>query len=309
MPDSMHMIDAGLPRWSGGESTEEKVEAIQNYLFMLLEELRYLLRHLGAENFTRAGAEELVVQALEGGSLPEKTGLFETLIAETIINNSFYTNELYSTYGEVADLTVWRLRTDFMRAQNYLRGNLGDLNYIDIHGEQLDFITGRVKTPLREMQLTRDGLAFYWTDETRSRMTCLQETAWPVMVYEYEEEVKLSLRFEEYTLSGGGSTYAPVLILGAGDEHGFSRGYLFKEQNDMILRFVDAAGGNTDVRLSDFVDAKHRRLASCGIDTTAGRVTYTLEGDETEYGLTFAAEGDSVTYTWPDGFECEVTVV
>lgn len=53
---------------------------------------------------------------------------------------------------------------------------------------------------------------------------------------------------------------------------------------------------------------KAQRLASCDIDTTAGTVNYTLEGDENQYGLTFVVDGDSITYTWPDGFECVVTI-
>lgn len=309
MPDSMHLLDAGLPRFKGSESTEDKVAAIQNYLYMLLEELRYILRHLGAENFTAQGAQEVVEQALgadvEGISGGE-SNVFETIVANTIINNSFYTNEMYATYGEVADLTVWRLRTDYMRARNYLRGSRADLNYIDIHEEQMDFITGSVIGG--PVQLTRDGMAFYWTDATKTRMTFLTTTAWPVMVYEYAEEVKLSIRFETITLTDETTTYAPVFILGAGDENGNSRGYLFKEQNDMILRYVDSGGGNTDIMLSDYVDAKHRRLASCSIDTVNGTVAYTVEGDEAEYSLTFVEDGDTVTYTWPDGFECEVTV-
>lgn len=305
MPDSMHILDAGLPRFKGTESTEDRVAAIQNYLYMLLEELRYLLRHLGKENFDEASLTELTDSIAEAAA---DSDVFQTVIANTVIANSFYTTEMYATYGEVADLTVWRLRTDYMRAQNYLRGNLGDLNYIDIHEEQMDFITGSVKTPLRTAQLTRDGLAFYWTDESRTRMTCLEATEWPVTVYEYEEEVKLSIRFETITLTDGTSTYAPVFILGAGDENGNSKGYLFKRQNDMVIRYVDSAGEDVDITFSDFVDAKHRRLASCGIDTTTGEVTYTVEGDETEYGLTFVVDGDTVTYTWPDGFECEVTV-
>lgn len=50
MPSGMQMIDGGLPRFGNNESTEEKVEAIQNYLFMLMEELHYVLHNLGKEN-------------------------------------------------------------------------------------------------------------------------------------------------------------------------------------------------------------------------------------------------------------------
>ncbi len=311
----MHMIDAGLPRWSGGESTEEKVSAIQNYLFMLLEELRYLLRHLGKDNFTRAGAQEVVEQAFggDGSGAGAQNNFLETLIArtilgDTILSNTVVTNELYASYGDVADLTVWKLRTDYLRAQNYLHGSQADVNYISIHDEQIDFITASVASPLHAEQLTRDGRPCYWTDETRTRMTMMEETPWPVTAYVYDEMTKLSVRFQEILTTQGTLTYAPVLVLGAGDNQGNSKGYIFKEQNDLLIRYVTSGGEETDVTLSDFVDAKHRRLKSCVIDTVNGTVNYTVEGDEEEYGLTFAVDGDTVTYTWPDGFECEVSV-
>ena len=67
------------------------------------------------------------------------------------------------------------------------------------------------------------------------------------------------------------------------------------------------------------ITAKPQRLRTCDIDIDNGTVDYTLEGDyivdETteekvynHYGLTFAVDGDSITYTWPDGFTCTITV-
>lgn len=56
------------------------------------------------------------------------------------------------------------------------------------------------------------------------------------------------------------------------------------------------------------ITAKPQRLKSCAIDITNGTVDYTLEGETNHYGLTFVINGDSVTYTWPDGFECTITV-
>ena len=57
------------------------------------------------------------------------------------------------------------------------------------------------------------------------------------------------------------------------------------------------------------ITARPQRLASCTIDIDEGTVDYTLEGDTNHYGLTFTVSGDSITYTWPDGFECTITIV
>lgn len=252
MPDSMHMIDAGLPRFSGGESTEEKVSAIQNYLFMLLEELRYLLRHLGKDNFTQAGAQEVVAQAVSGDGSGRPTNPdLESLIARTIlddavISNTVITNELYANYGNVADLTVWKLRTDYLRAQNYLRGDRSDVNYISIHDEQIDFITGTPSGGVE--QLTRDGRPYYWTDEGRTRMTCQETTAWPVMVYTCEELVKASFRFQSITTTQGVQTYAPVLVLGAGDQNGRNKAVFSKDPDGLNVILTATDGSEVGLR-------------------------------------------------------------
>lgn len=57
------------------------------------------------------------------------------------------------------------------------------------------------------------------------------------------------------------------------------------------------------------ITAKPQRLASCDININNGTVNYTLEGDANEYGLTFTIDGNSITYVWPDEFECTITVI
>lgn len=59
MPNGMQMLDSGLPQFTGTENTADKVSAIQNYLFMLLEQLRYVLNNLGKENFNSTELESL----------------------------------------------------------------------------------------------------------------------------------------------------------------------------------------------------------------------------------------------------------
>lgn len=235
MPSSMHMIDAGLPQFTGTEKTEDKVAAIQNYLFMLLEELQYVLRNLGEENFNTQSLDDL------------KNGVADIVVksvkAETIISNTVITNELYANYGEIADLTVWQLRTDYARVRNYLRGDVGDLNYLFAHDEKIDFITASVASPLQEEQLQRDGRRFYWKDGSQTQMTSTEQTEWPVMVYVYDELVKASFRFDQIPM-GGGYTYAPRLVFGAGDPAGNSKGYVYKDLNGLSVVYRQSGTGN-----------------------------------------------------------------
>lgn len=51
MPSSILSADTGFPSFTGEESAEERDEIILNYLYMLLEQLRYSLNNLGVSNF------------------------------------------------------------------------------------------------------------------------------------------------------------------------------------------------------------------------------------------------------------------
>ncbi len=306
MPDRMHMIDTGCPNFSGYEKTEETVEAIQNYLFMLLEELRFLLRNLDADNFNDAGLADFAEKL---AAALEKNPVFDSVVTNILYSNTVVTGELYADYGDIADLTVWKLRTDWSRAQKYLRGDTSDINYVTIHDEQIDFITATPETPLRTIQLYRDpSTPCWWADDTRTRITVMEDTGIPVKVYAYRELTKLSIRFQTITLTNGTTTYAPVITLGAGDENGRSKGFIYKRQNDLLIRYLTSSGEYTDISLNDFVDAKHRRLKSCAINKSAGRVNYTVEGDSTAYQLSFSVSGSTAAFTWPDGHTCEVSI-
>lgn len=59
MPGTFLDGDMGLPELSGSGSTEEKIRAISGYLFMLLEQLRYILGNLALENFSDSGISDL----------------------------------------------------------------------------------------------------------------------------------------------------------------------------------------------------------------------------------------------------------
>ena len=45
MPTQFAALDTGFPTFTGEESTEQKVDALHNYTYMLLEYLRYVLLH------------------------------------------------------------------------------------------------------------------------------------------------------------------------------------------------------------------------------------------------------------------------
>lgn len=58
------------------------------------------------------------------------------------------------------------------------------------------------------------------------------------------------------------------------------------------------------------VTDKPQRLKTCDINISQGTVSYSLEGDNNTYGITFSVDQqtDTITYTWPDGFICTVSI-
>lgn len=54
MPSSLLNADTSFPQLDGNQSQEEKMTVIVNYLYMLLEQLRYTLGNLGMSNFNES---------------------------------------------------------------------------------------------------------------------------------------------------------------------------------------------------------------------------------------------------------------
>ncbi len=294
MPDGFLQIDTALPNLRGGESTERKLETVQNYLFLLLENLRYLLRNLSPENFNETEMTDWIGK---------------TVKAETIISNTVITNELYSDYGAIADLTVDRLRTDYRRAQRYLNGDTSPIDYLRIHDEVIEFVTAATDGSETE-QLVVDGKAFYWTDAGMTRMTSEKITAYPVTVYVYEEDVKGAFRFE--TVSQGGRTVkVPVLRLGAGDEQGRNWATIYKDTEGLQILYNDAAGRNIGMSCSKegYTDLhglrKPVRLNFSGWDGGSFHVL-TEGGVNSGFGVTFDASDRPVRITDGAGHETAI---
>ena len=305
MPGTFSVLDAGLPAFTGGESTEQKLDALCGYTFLLLENLRYILRNLSPENFNETELRDWVGRNIK---------------AETIVSNTVITNELYSAYGAVADLVVDELRTDYTKAARYLAGNTAAIDFLHIYDENIDFITGTVKldgsAPLTE-QLHHGARYFWWTDASMTQMTSMEETAFPVVVYQYDELVKASFRFADVT-EGGVTNKIPQLILGAGygqpqhPERG--RGCLRKNTHSLDLWFTDADGDEQGLYIGeDYTDIVGLRkpvsldFSAWGDGTQDGAFTETLDGNvENAFTVGFDAQGRPALFTDGAGHETEV---
>lgn len=294
-------------------------------------------------------SDRFAMRALIDGTMKDRI-YFDPIKGDYVFDGALgadavFTDSLYAETGDVAELTVDRLSTS-RRIRKYILGDTSDDNYIKIQDNYVRWITGSVQmanailcedgTPLltedgnlllletgngynTEQAVNRFGEPLYWqrepvghtvdgypTDADGKQIYASTDvTDWPVIVYQYLELTKMEEVFAQQ-----GSLYQPQIVLGAGDNNGNSKGYIYKEQTDLLMRYVNSAGKNVDIKFTDsgFVDAMHRRLSSCSIDSSLGIVNYTVEGDDTIYALTFVVDGESVVYTWPDGHTCEITL-
>lgn len=292
MAGGLSELDTGMPERTG--SVEDRLRALYDYLALLLENLRYLLRNLGPENLN------------EGELLP---WLNDRLEVKTLISNTVITNELYADYGAIADLTVDELRTDYAKAQRYLAGDAGPLDYLYIHDEQIEFLSGTVHldggVPATE-QLHHRGRYFWWTDETKTQMTSVEITAWPVVVYQYDELIKGTYCFQTVD-----NVKVPVLIFGAGtgdqSDPNLGKGYLRKD-TDSLDMFLHGSADN-GIFIGQYTDLVGlRKMTSLNFSNYEnGSFTETVDGGLTEtYGVRFDENGYPVAITDGSGHQTEV---
>ena len=217
--------------------------------------------------------------------------------------------ELYQDFGDIADLIVNSLRTDYRRAQRYLNGDTSPLNYLSIHDEQISFITGETDgTQVEQMEV--NGNLYYWTDSTHTKMTT-ETTEYPVMVYVYTEDVKANFYFAE-VLHNGNMVKVPVLRMGAGDENGHNYGLIYKYPGGMKLLYDDRNGKQIGMTASKegYVDLyglrKPTELDFSSWDS--GSFTETLDEDVVNsFTIQFDASDRPVKFT--DGAGHETVVV
>ena len=293
MPDRMHVLETGMPGFRGDEKTEDKVDALQNYLYMLMEELRYLLRHLDAENFSDSGLEALAESVAEtgSGSISGPAVTPESLMAA-----------LYARSGLTADLEAERLRTDWQRALRCLQGNRSDLHYIRIRDGEIEFVTDKVSAPARTVQMKRGDAPCWWTDETRTAIGT-EETAWPVMVYVCEETVTAGIRYQ--TTPRG--NYLPVLSFGSG----LQSGMVYRDSDGLTVRYTTGEGEDVSLLLSGdgYVDAdRMRRPTAYDFRSISdGVIRKTVDGGTIiSYAVETDALGRIVKLTAADGHETAI---
>lgn len=268
-------------------------------------------------NYTEDGLEEVdeKIEEAEEEILEE----VDARIAAAVLDS------LYADQGYIAELTVDELSTS-RRVRLYILQDTSDDNYIRIKGEQtaegwipyIRMMTGTVTSTTPVQASNRKGELLYWqrqptghtsdgfpTDAEGQIPAGTVATAWPVYTYTYTELVK-----SEYAFHPEGGTYVPMLTLGAGDNNGYSKGYLYKETTDLLLQYINSQGDDVSVMLGDdgFVDINRLRRPTVMnfASFDLGFFTETLEGNVLcSYGVDFDGDGQPIRI-YDDTHSCDI---
>lgn len=154
-----------------------------------------------------------------------------------------------------------------------------------------------------EQVKNRSGELLYWLDATYTAASAT-ETVYPVYTYIYTEAVKMDLSFYS-----DGTNYLPRIILGAGSGDGdIGKAYIWKDTEGLVLQFNHSASRETQLKITDFVDADMRRVESVDIDKTAGTIDVLMEGEATPTTLNYTESATGMTITWPDSHAATFTI-
>lgn len=236
------------------------------------------------------------------------------------VSGQLSADALYSALGEIADLSVNRLSTS-RRVVKYLAGDTTDDNFIRVAEQSLEFVAGIAKSTTEQAKNPNGELIYWEADPAGASIgsdgypyangerifTTTKQTSWPVMVYQYEEQVKRAISFQS-----DGQYYYPVDVFGAGDNNGKQRGYLVKRQNSLELTYETSTGKQLGLAALDegYLDLMGMRktvgLNFSGWDKGSWGVL--LEGvkEMLDYGVTLNSAGVPVKITYPDGTDCPI---
>ena len=115
MPSSLQTLDTAFPKIDDHKTTEENFNQVVNYLYMLLENLRYTLGNLGEENFNDAELDSIakLIQEPIWARIEDGEGRIHTLnvTAENLLSQINGINGNISTLQQTAETLSSRITT------------------------------------------------------------------------------------------------------------------------------------------------------------------------------------------------------
>lgn len=148
MPGNILSADTQFPNFAGQESPAEQIRTIRNYLYMLLEQLRYTLNNLDAGNFNSEGLKEI-----------------QDAISQPILK------QLSDTDGNLAEL-----QATAAGLASRVSNNEGNISQLEQTAQGLSSRVGDAEGNISSLQQTANGLSSRVTS-AEGNISSLQQTA------------------------------------------------------------------------------------------------------------------------------------
>ena len=237
------------------------------------------------------------------------------------VSGQLSADALYAALGEIADLTVDRLSTS-RRVAKYLAGDKSDDNFVRIHDQYIEFVSGVYADGTAQAENPHGALLYWESDPSGASIgsdgypyvngerifTTTTKTDWPVMIYSYTELVKRSIAFEQ----DGSGTYTPVDVFGAGNADGTNKARMLKSADGLELTYATKGGNQIGFMLgnSGYTDIMGLRK-STGLNFSewdSGRFYERIDEDDTRYAynVEFDAQGRPTKITDSTGHETAI---
>nr|DAJ66572.1 MAG TPA: hypothetical protein [Caudoviricetes sp.] len=237
------------------------------------------------------------------------------------VSGQLSADALYAALGEIADLTVDRLSTS-RRVVKYLAGDKSDDNFVRIHDQYIEFVSGVYADGTAQAENPHGALLYWESDPSGASIgsdgypyvngerifTTTTKTNWPVMIYTYTELVKRSIAFEQ----DGSGTYTPVDVFGAGNADGTNKARMLKSADGLELTYATKGGNQIGFMLgnSGYTDIMGLRK-STGLNFSewdSGRFYERIDGDDTRYAynVEFDSQGRPTKITDSTGHETAI---
>ena len=148
MPGNILSADTQFPNFTGQENPAEQIRTIRNYLYMLLEQLRYTLNNLDAGNFNTEGLKEI-----------------QDAISQPILK------QLSDTDGNLAELQVTAAGL-----ASRVSSNEGNISQLEQTAQGLSSRVGDAEGNISSLQQTANSLSSRVTS-AEGNISTLQQTA------------------------------------------------------------------------------------------------------------------------------------
>lgn len=148
MPGNILSADTQFPNFAGQESPAEQIRTIRNYLYMLLEQLRYTLNNLDAGNFNSEGLKEI-----------------QDAISQPILK------QLSDTDGNLAELQVTAAGL-----ASRVSSNEGNISQLEQTAQGLSSRVGNAEGDISTLQQAADGISSR-VSSAEGNISTLQQTA------------------------------------------------------------------------------------------------------------------------------------